>query len=78
MRNSWGESWGEDGYIRLKRFGDGKEPCGMDKTPGDGSACKGHTSPVRYCGICAVLSDSSYPTGVRKWEGAATVENDLP
>ena len=36
----------------------------MDRKPGDGSACKGDTKPVQYCGVCGILSDSSYPTGV--------------
>lgn len=65
VRNSWAASWGEKGYMRLERFGEGKEPCGMDNTPGDGSACKGDTKPVQLCGACGVLSDSSYPTGVK-------------
>ena len=64
VRNSWGEGWGEKGYMLLERFGEGKEPCGMDKRPGDGDACKGDTKPRQYCGACGVLSSSSYPTGV--------------
>ena len=63
VRNSWGASWGEKGYIRIARFGDGKEPCGMDEKPTDGVACKGDTTPIKYCGLCAILSASSYPTG---------------
>ena len=66
VRNSWGEGWGMEGFMYLERFGEGKEPCGMDKRPGDGDACKGDTKPVKYCGKCAVLSSSSYPTGVTK------------
>ena len=50
--------------MRLERFGEGREPCGTDEKPGDGGACKGDTKPVKYCGACAVLSASSYPTGV--------------
>jgi len=52
VRNSWGSGWGEQGYIRIERFGDGKEPCGQDR---------GQT----YCGLCGILSDSSYPTEVK-------------
>jgi cathepsin L len=65
VRNSWG-GWGEKGYIRLARFGEGKEPCGVDKTPQDGDACKGDTKPRTYCGECGMLSSSSYPTGIKK------------
>merc|ERR1712228_717527 len=65
-RNSWGPLWGEEGYIRIQRYGEGKEPCGMDTTPGDGSACAGDTKAVRLCGLCGILSDSSYPTGVEQ------------
>jgi len=61
VRNSWG-SWGEKGYMRVRRYGDGKEPCGVDKKPGDGDACKGDTAPRTYCGECGILSASSYPT----------------
>jgi len=66
VRNSWGGSWGEKGYIRLERFGEGKEPCGMDNSPQDGDACKGQTDPIQYCGKCAMLSSSSYPTGLKE------------
>jgi len=70
VRNSWG-SWGEKGYMRLKRFGldeDGTslEPCGVDKKPQDGMACDGETDKPTYCGLCGVLSSSSYPTGMKK------------
>jgi cathepsin L len=62
VRNSWGALWGEDGYIRLKRYD--TEPCGMDASPQNGFGCAGDTSPIRACGECGILSDSSYPTGV--------------
>jgi len=61
VRNSWG-NWGEGGYIRMQRYGDGKEPCGTDSRPQDGDACKGDTTPRTYCGECGILSSSSYPT----------------
>ena len=63
VRNSWGTSWGEEGYMKLRRFGEGKEPCGTDFDPAAGSGCKGGPSQVRVCGLCGMLSDSSYPTG---------------
>lgn len=62
VRNSWGD-WGERGYIRMKRFGEGKEPCGVDNDP---DACKGNTTKPTYCGLCGILSSSSYPTNVRR------------
>jgi len=66
VRNSWGAGWGESGYMRVKRYGEGSEPCGMDTKPQDGMACDGETDPIEYCGVCAILSSSSYPTGMKK------------
>ena len=63
MRNSWGTSWGEDGYMRIKRYGAGDEPCGTDTAPDEGYGCKGGPSTLKVCGLCGILSASSYPTG---------------
>jgi cathepsin L len=59
IRNSWSASWGESGYIRLARSD--KQICGTDITPQDGTACAGQTNPVKVCGTCGILYDSSYP-----------------
>lgn len=61
VRNSWGESWGEKGYIRLSRKNDAAVY--SDKQPADGVACRPFPKVQHVGGESGVLFDMSYPTG---------------
>jgi len=68
IRNSWGPDWGEHGFIRLEKHSEETAYCGTDHKPADGVACKNadgeYPASMPVCGMCGILSDSSYPTGV--------------
>lgn len=63
VRNSWGPTWGEDGYIRLARTANEGDRCGVDVVPADGVGCKGGPANITVCGTCGILYDTVYPTG---------------
>jgi hypothetical protein len=79
LQNSWGDFWGEDGFIRLlRREGEDEEKfCGWDDNPLEGSGCeKGPEAVhkgdrVRVCGACGILYDVSLPHFLAKEEDVA-------
>jgi len=65
LRNSWGTEWGEHGNMRLLRHDNERAHCGTDYNPLEGSGCIGGPKQVPVCGMCGILSDSSFPVDVR-------------
>jgi len=64
VRNSWSESFGERGYIRIKMDFGSEAQCGIDATPSMGIACKGDGfNKQKVCGRCGILFSPSYPIG---------------
>ena len=62
VRNSWGASWGEEGYIRLTRKNDNVTY--TDTKTSMGTGCVPFPAKQLVMGEGGVLFDASYPTGV--------------
>jgi len=61
VRNSWSPTWGDAGYIKLRREKESEIRCGIDITPEHGTGCKGGPPTVKVCGTCGILYDVCYP-----------------
>jgi len=64
LQNSWGQDWGENGHIRLRRADTAEAEenyCGDDTSPEDGTTCLGGPKNVTVCGQCGILYDTTVP-----------------
>jgi hypothetical protein len=61
IRNSWGQAWGENGFVRMLRHKDEESYCGIDSDPKKGTGCDGGPAQVTVCGNCGMLYDSVVP-----------------
>jgi len=64
IRNSWGNGWGESGYIRMLMRSDEHKFCGKNTKPKEGTGCDGGPKEVPVCGTCGILFDSVRAKGV--------------
>lgn len=76
IQNSWGERWGEDGDIRLRRRDDEESHCGIDYKPQEGVGCDGGPDKVTVCGTCGILYDALVPVGARLIDADDTKSSD--